>query len=147
MWELDPNLLQTFFIAAAFAEAIALTITVIVLYKNFKTIKAQNLTMFKRFEFQSNIEKYDLTLKFADWVKSELSDYLPYVLGTKPHDYLTKDEIKEHFDNIAYNMIKLVKEEIVFRSLMLDEIKKMTSTLEMIDKDDSRIEELKSLLK
>ena len=85
MWELDPIMLQTFFIAAAFAEAIALTITVIVLYKNFRTIKSQNEKMFKRFQFQSNIEKYNLTLKFADWIKTELSDYIPYVIGDTKH--------------------------------------------------------------
>ena len=147
MWELDPNMLQAFFIAAAFAEAIALAVTVLVLYKNFTTIKSQNNKMFKRFEFQSNIEKYNLTLKFADWVKTELSDYIPYVIGDTKHEYLTKPEIKEHFDNIAFNMIKLIKEETVFKSLMLDEIKKMSATLEAIDGHDVYIEQLRLLLK
>lgn len=147
MWEIDPNVLQTFFIIAAFAEAVALTITVIVLYKNFTTIRAQNNKMFKRFEFQSNIEKYNLTLKFADWVKSELSDYLPYIIGEGKHDYLSKEEIKGHFDNIAFNMVKLIKEETVFKSLMLDEIKKMRSTLEVIDGQDVYVLQLDELLK
>lgn len=147
MWDLDPNMLQAFFIAAAFAEALALAVTVIVLYKNFKTIKDQNVTMFKRFEFQSNIEKYNLTLKFADWVKSELSDYLIYAIGDKEHDYLTKPEIKEHFDNIALNMINLIEDKIVFKSLMRDEIKKMSSTLETIDGHDVFISKLRELLK
>ena len=146
MWDLDPNMLQAFFIAAAFAEAIALTITVLVLYKNFRTIKSQNEKMFKRFEFQSNIEKYNLTLKFADWIKTELSDYIPYAIGDTKHQYLTKTEIKEHFDNIAMNMIKLIKEDTVFKSLMLDEIKKMTATLETIDGQDVYVAQLRLLL-
>lgn len=147
MWEIDPNMLQAFFILAAFAEAVALAITVIVLYKNFTTIKSQNVKMFKRFEFQSNIEKYNLTLKFADWIKSELSDWVPYVLGDVKHESLSKGEIKEHFDNIASNMVELVKDDIVFKSLMLDEIKKMISTLEIIDNDDRQIALLRLLLK
>lgn len=147
MWDLDPNMLQAFFIAAAFAEAVALTITVLVLYKNFRTIKSQNEKMFERFQFQSNIEKYNLTLRFADWVKTELSDYLPYAIGDGKHDYLSKTEIKEHFDNIAMNMIKLIKEDTVFKSLMLDEIKKMTATLETIDGHDVYVAQLRLLLK
>lgn len=147
MWDLDPNMLQAFFIIAAFAEAMALGVTVIVLYKNFTIIKKQNEKMFKRFEFQSNIEKYNLTLKFADWVKSELSDWLPYAIGDVKHAFLSKGEIKEHFDNIAENMIHLIQKDIVFKSLMLDEIKKMTSTLESIDNNDKLVARLRLLLK
>ncbi len=146
MFEGNPSIIQDFFIVAAFAEAAALGVTVIVLFLNFRTLKSQNEKMFKRFEFQSNIEKYNLSLKFADWVKTELSDYLIYVIGDTPHEYLSKDEIKEHFANIADNMIKLIKTDIVFKSLMLDEIKKMSSTLEAIDNDDKLVAQLRLLL-
>jgi len=133
-------------IGAAFSQSIVLAITLYVFYKNLTVLKKHNQLTIKRFTFQSNVEKYDLTLKFADWVKSELSDYIPYVIGDMKHAYLSKDEIKEHFDNIADNMIKLIKDDIVFRSLMLDEIKKLTSTLEMIDNNDKHVAQLRLLL-
>jgi len=141
----DPDVIQAYFIVAAFAEAIVLGITVFVLYKNFSTLKSQNTKMFKRFELQSKIEKYDLTLKFADWVKSELSDYITCVNGEEDQ-YLDRNEIKEHFDNIAENMILLIVEKIVFKSLMRDEIKKMHVVLSQFDEKDPMLKRLKALL-
>lgn len=143
---MDPDFINTLTIVAAFSQTVALTFTLFVFYKNLVVLKEHNKLTIKRFSFQSNVEKYDLTLKFADWVKSELSDYLPYVIGDVNHDYLSKNEIKEHFDNIADNLIKLIKDDVVFKSLMLDEIKKMSSILETIDNDDKRVAQLRLLL-
>jgi len=133
-------------IGAAFSQAIVLAVTLYVFYKNLIVLKKHNTLTIERFTFQSNVEKYDLTLRFADWIKSELSDYVPYVIGDMKHEYLSKEEIKEHFGNITDNMIKLIKDNVVFKSLMLDEIKKMCSTLEMIDNDDKHVAQLRLLL-
>lgn len=132
---------------AGYLQSIVLAVTLYIFYRNLLVLKKHNQLTIKRFTFQSNVEKYDLTLKFADWVKSELSDWLPYAIGDVQHEYLSKDEIKEHFDNIADNMVKLIKDDIVFKSLMIDEIKKMISTLEAIDNNDKQIARLRSLLK
>jgi len=147
LFGLSPDIIILLTIVAAFSQAVVLAITLFVFYRNLLVLKKHNELTIKRFTFQSNVEKYDLTLKFADWVKSELSDYIPYVIGDMKHEYLSKDEIKEHFDNIADNMMKLIKDEVVFKSLMLDEIKKMLSTLEMIDNDDKHVALLRLLLK
>ncbi len=147
MFELTTESVIWLTILAAFSQSVVLGVTLFVFYKNLVVLKKHNELTIKRFTFQSNVEKYDLTLKFADWVKSELSDYLPYVIGDQPHQYLNKDEIKEHFDNIAKNMVHLVNDEIVFKSLMIDEIKKLYITLENIEKDDPMSAQLKSLIK
>ena len=144
---MEHEFVNTLTIAAAFSQSIVLAVTLFIFYRNLIVLKKHNNLTTKRFEFQSTVEKYDLTLKFADWVKSELSDYVPYIIGDAKHQYLSKDEIKEHFDNIAENMIKLIKDDIVFKSLMLDEIKKMLSTLENIDNDDKLVARLRLLLK
>ena len=147
MFGLTPDVIILLTIVAAFSQAVVLAVTLFVFYKNLVVLKKHNELTIQRFTFQSNVEKYDLTLKFADWVKSELSDYLPYVIGDTKHDYLNKEEIKEHFDNIAENMIHLITNKIVFQSLMRDEIKKMHSTLETIDANDIVISKLRTLLK
>lgn len=144
--KLDFETINYLTIAAAFSQSIILLITVFVLYKNLLTLKKQNEHTIKKFQFQSNVEKYNLTLKFADWVKSELSDYINYFLGTEKHAHLTQEEIKEHYDNIAVNMIKLINDDVVFKSLLTDEIKKMIGTLSSVDKDDQIIPKLKDLL-
>lgn len=147
MFGLTPDVIILLTIVAAFSQSVVLAVTLFVFYKNLVVMKKHNELTIDRFTFQSNVEKYDLTLKFADWVKSELSDYLPYVLGSQKHEYLNTREIKEHFDNIADNMIHLIDTKIVFKSLMRDEIKKMYSTLESIDTNDVIISKLRILLK
>jgi len=147
MLELDANNVILLTIVAAFSQSVVLAITLFVFYKNLVVLKKHNEMTIKRFTFQSNVEKYDLTLKFADWVKSEHNDYLPYAIGDVEHEHLTKGEIKEHFDHIAKNMVHLVNEEIVYKSLMFDEIKKMYVTLENMNKDDPAVMQLKSLIK
>lgn len=147
MFGLSTDAIVLLTVVAGFSQASVLAITLFVFYKNLIVLKKHNELTINRFTFQSNVEKYDLTLRFADWIKSELSDYIPYIVGDTKHEYLSKDEIKEHFDNIAQNMIKLIKDNIVFKSLMLDEIKKMMSTLETIDNDDKQIAQLRLLLK
>jgi len=146
MFGLSSDAVILLTVLAGFSQAVVLAITLFVFYKNLVVLKIHNELTIERFTFQSNVEKYDLTLKFADWVKHELSDYLPYLIGDQNHTNLTKDEIKEHFDNIADNMIKLITDKIVFKSLMLDEIKKLYLTLETYDKNDVKIVALKLLL-
>lgn len=147
MLEVDPTTIIWLTIIAAFSQSVVLAITLFVFYKNLIVLKKHNELTIQRFTFQSNVEKYDLTLKFADWVKSEHNDYLPYAIGDTKHAHLTKEEIKEHFDNIAKNMVHLINDKIVFKSLMLDEIKKMYLTIESMDKEDPMIIQLKSLIK
>ncbi len=147
MFGLSPDMIILLTVGAGFSQAIVLSLTLFVFYKNLKVLKKHNELIIKRFTFQSNVDKYTLTLKFADWVKSELTDWLPYALGTIKHEFMSKDEIKEHFDNISLNMIKLINDDIVFKSLMYDEIKKMVSSLEIIDKEDVFIAHLNSMLK
>jgi len=146
MFELSGNTIILLTVVAAFLQSAVLAVTLYVFYRNLLVLKKHNDLTIERFDFQSQVEKYDLTLKFADWVKSELSDYLPYVIGDMKHEYLSRDEIKEHFGNISENMINLIQKEIVFKSLMLDEIKKMLSTLEIIDNDDKYVAMLRLLL-
>ena len=147
MFEVDPDTIIWLTIIAAFLQSVVLAITLFVFYKNLVVLKKHNEMTIQRFTFQSNVEKYDLTLKFADWVKSEHNEYLPFAIGDSKHDHLTKDEIKEHFDHIAKNMVHLVNDEIVYKSLMFDEIKKMYLTIEIMDKEDPMIIQLKSLIK
>ena len=147
MFGLSPDAIILLTVIAGFSQAFVLAITLYVFYKNLVVLKKHNELTIERFTFQSNVEKYDLTLKFADWVKTELSDYIPHIHGNTPHEYLTKEEIKDHFDNIADNMIRLIKDEIVFKSLMRDEIKKMCTVLGALDKNNKHVVLLKLLLK
>ena len=124
MFGLSPDIVILLTIIAGFSQAVVLTITLYVFYKNLVVLKKHNELTIDRFTFQSNVEKYDLSLKLADWVKSELIDHLPYVVGDVKHEYLTKEDIEEHFENIATVMITLIDDHIVFKSLMTDEIKK-----------------------
>ena len=146
MFGLSPDLVILLTILAGFSQAIVLTLTLYVFYKNLVVLKKHNELTIDRFTFQSNVEKYDLSLKLADWVKSELSDYVPYVMGDAKHEHLTKEEIEDHFENIAEVMIKLIAEEIVFKSLMTDEIKKMHVTIEQLNGDETIIKTLKKLM-
>ena len=146
MFGLSPDLVILLTILAGFSQAVVLTITLYVFYKNLVVLKKHNELTIDRFTFQSNVEKYDLSLKLADWVKSELNDHIPYVIGDVKHEHLTKEDIEEHFENIASVMITLIDDKIVFKSLMTDEIKKMHMTIEQLDGDEIIIKSLKKLL-
>ena len=145
MFDLDGNSVVWLTIIAGFSQSVVLGFTLFVFYKNLIVLKKHNEMTIERFSFQSNVEKYDLTLKFADWIKSELSEYVPYFIGDVKHGYLTHDEIKDHFHNISKNIITLTGGEIVFKSLMLDEVKKMYITLEHDDSNDVYAARLKLL--
>lgn len=147
MFGLSPDVVILLTIVAGFAQAIVLTITLYVFYRNLLVLKKHNDLTIERFTFQSDVEKYDLTLKFADWVKSELQDYIPYIMGDVKSEELNDKEIKDHFNNIAQVMINLIEKETVYQSLMHDEIKKMTIALETIDNDDKYVTRLRLLLK
>jgi len=146
MFGLSPDTVILLTIIAGFSQAIVLTLTLYVFYRNLLVLKRHNELTIERFTFQSNVEKYDLSLKFADWVKSELNDHLPYVIGNVKHEFLTKEDIEEHFENIATVMITLIDDQIVFKSLMTDEIKKMHMTLEMLKGNEVIIKSLKKLM-
>lgn len=135
MFQLDSNSIIWLTIIAAFSQSVVLGFTLFVFYKNLVVLKKHNEMTISRFTFQSNVEKYDLTLKFADWVKSEISDWIPSLRGDKPDDYLSKDEIKAHFVSIGKNLIILVDDKIVFQSLLQDEIKKLYSVLNDFDEE------------
>ena len=146
MFGLSPDVIVLLTVIAGFSQAGVLTVTLYVFYRNLLVLKRHNDLTIERFTFQSNVEKYDLTLKFADWVKSELQDYIPYIMGDVKNEQLTDKEIKDHFNNIAFVMIDLIDKDTVFKSLMHDEIKKMTIALETIDNDDKYVAKLRLLL-
>ncbi len=146
MFGLTPDAVVMLTVVAAFSQSVVLLVTLVVFYKNLTVLKRHNELTLDRFDYQSKVEKYDLSLKFADWVKSELNEYIPHVQGDIPHPYLTKNEIKMHFTNIATNMIKLIGENIVFKSLMVDEIKKLHITLDSLEDGNPMVEELKKLI-
>lgn len=146
MFGLSPDTIIMLTVVAAFSQATVLAFTLYVFYKNLLVLKKHNELTIDRFTFQSNVEKYDLSLKLADWIKSELSDYIPYLLGDSKHEDLTDGEIEEHFENIAMVMLKLINEKIVFKSLMTDEIKKMCMTIERLKGKEFIIKSLKELI-
>lgn len=146
MFGLTPDAIVMLTVIAGFSQAAVLSLTLYVFYRNLLVLKRHNELTIDRFTFQSNVEKYDLSLKLADWVKSELSDYVPYVIGDTKHEHLTKDEIEDHFENIAEVMIKLIDDKIVFKCLMTDEIKKMHITLEQLSGDETIIKSLRKLM-
>lgn len=146
MFGLSPDAIVLLTVVAGFSQAAVLTVTLYVFYRNLLVLKRHNDLTIERFTFQSKVEKYDLTLKFADWVKSELQDYIPYVAGDVENEQLSDKEIKLHFDNIANTMIELINKKFVFKSLMHDEIKKLMIVLESIDNDDKYVAKLRLLL-
>lgn len=146
MFGLTPEIIIMLTVIAAFSQTIVLAVTLYVFYRNLLVLKKHNELTISRFAFQSNVEKYDLSLKLADWIKTELSDYIPYVIGDIKHEDLTSKEIEEHFENIATVMLKLINEKVVFKSLMVDEIKKMCMTIERLNGSEFIIKSLKELI-
>jgi len=134
-------------IMAAFSQSIVLAVTLFIFFKNLTAIRKHNKITSDRFEVQSKIEKFTLTLRFADWIKSELSDYVPYLNSDSKHAFLSSKEIENHFESIAKNTIELIKKEIIFRTLLIDEIKKLFVVTESYSKNKELILELKQLLK
>jgi len=147
MFGLTPDIIIMLTILAAFSQTVVLGVTLYVFYRNLVVLKKHNELTINRFTFQSNVEKYDLSLKLADWIKTELSDYIPYIIGDIKHADLSHDEIEDHFENIAAVMLKLVNEKVVFKSLMTDEIKKMCMTIERLKGSEFIIKSLKELIK
>lgn len=146
MFGLSPDAIIMLTVIAAFTQAAVLGVTLYVFYKNLVVLKKHNELTIERFSFQSNVEKYDLSLKLADWIKSELNDYIPYLLGDSKHADLSDEEIEEHFESIATVMLKLINDKIVFKSLMTDEIKKMCMTMERVKGTEFIIKSLKELI-
>jgi len=123
---LDPDSINALMIAASFSQAIVLGITLFVFYKNLREIRLINQVTQERFAIQSDIEKFTLTLTFADWIKSELSDYVHLLAGDKKDEYMSKIEVQSHFISIAENTVRLINNKIIYRSLLLDEVKKLS---------------------
>lgn len=134
-------------ISAAFAQAFVLGITLFVFYKNLREIRIINHVTQERFAIQSDIEKFTLTLTFADWIKSELSDYLHLLEGDVNDAYMSKLEVQSHFISIANNTIQLINSKIIYRSLLLDEVKKLSVIISSYSSNKKLLQDLKNILK
>lgn len=132
-------------IIAAFSQSAVLAVTLFVFYRNLNAIRKHNQITSERFEVQSKVERFTLTLKFADWIKSELNDYTLFLNSDEPHAYLTKDEIKMHFESIAKNIIELSENKIIVHALLADETKKLFSVISSFSKNKELILSLKKL--
>jgi len=145
---LDPDFINMLMISASFSQAFVLGITLFIFYKNLREIRIINQVTQDRFALQSDIEKFTLTLTFADWIKSELSDYLPYLDGDVEGDkHMSKQEIQTHFTSIGKNTIKLINARIIYRSLLMDEIKKLFTVISTYSTDKKLISNLEEILK
>ena len=144
---MDPDVINGLMISAAFAQAFVLGITLFVFYKNLREIRIINQVTQERFSIQSDIEKFTLTLRFADWIKSELSDYTHILTGVTSADvYMNKIEVQQHFISIANNTIKLINNKIIHRSLLLDEVKKLSVIISTYSVDKMLLHELDVIL-
>lgn len=143
---MDAELINTLTIGAAFSQSGVLGITLFIFFKNLTAMKKHNEITSTRFDVQSKIEKFTLTLKFADWIKSELSDYLPALNGAIENAFLTKDEIQQHFESVAKNTTALIENNTIYRALLLDEIKKLFVVTNSYSKDELMLAKLRKLL-
>lgn len=144
---LDADFINMLMISASFSQAIVLGITLFVFYKNLREIRIINQVTQERFAIQSDIEKFTLTLTFADWIKSELSDYLHLLTGDNKDVYMSKQEVQSHFISIADNTIKLINSKIIYRSLLLDEVKKLSVIISSYSSNKKVINSLDMILK
>ncbi len=144
---LDPDSINVLMIAASFSQAFVLGITLFVFYKNLREIRIINQVTQERFAIQSDIEKFTLTLTFADWIKSELKDYLHLLTGDNEDEYMSKQEVQSHFISIADNTIKLINSKIIYRSLLLDEVKKLSIIITSYSSNKKVINSLDMILK
>ncbi len=134
-------------IIAAFSQSIVLAVSLFIFFKNLTAIRKHNEITSERFEVQSKIEKFTLTLKFADWIKSELNDYTLFLNSDQKHAYLSKKEIEIHFESIAKNIVELIEKKVIFRALLVDEIKKLFTVVNSFSQNKGLILSLKKLLK
>lgn len=63
-----------------------------------------------------------------------------------PHPYLKKPKIRTHMQSIAKNMIKLIDDEIIFETLLVDEIKKLYLVLNSFKTQQIYVKKLKEIL-
>ena len=134
-------------VVAGFSQAGILAITVFVLHKNLGLLKKQNYYTVNQFKFQTGIEKHTLTLKFASWIDNELKEYIPHInTDDETHPYMTKSEIRNHVQSIAKNLIDLIDQNIVHKTLLVDEIKKLHITLNSFKDNQIYVPRLKELL-
>jgi len=133
-------------ILAAFSQSAVLGVTLFIFFKNLTAMKKHNEITSERFEIQSKVEKFTLTLKFADWIKTELSDYIMFLNSDQKNAFLSKQEIEQHFESIAKNVIDLVDKKTIYRELLLDEIKKLYVITKTYSKNEKMIINLNKLL-
>ncbi len=134
-------------VVAAFLQSAVLMGTIILFYKNLLELKKDNKINVQRFDYQKKTDKYSLSFDFADWIKEELEDYLPYVLGDKNHDVLSPKVIKVHFDNIAKNLVYVVENDLIYTSLIVDEIRKLSLAIQETEGSDDLSKELEKIIK
>ena len=144
---MDPETINALMITAAFSQALVLGITLFVFYKNLREIRIINQVTQERFAIQSDIEKFTLTLTFADWIKSELHDYTHLLTGDVVDAYMSKSEVQSHFISIAQNSIKLINNKIIYRSLLLDEVKKLSIIIASYSSNKKVMNDLERILK
>jgi len=147
MFGLSPDATIFLTVVAAFLQSAVLIGTIVLFHKNLVELKKDNKINVQRFDYQKKTDKYSLSFDFADWIQEELKEYLPYVLGDQKHDALSERVIKVHFDNIAKNLVYVVENELIYTSLIVDEIRKLSIAIQKTDGSDELSILLESIIK
>ena len=58
------------------------------------------------------------------------------MLGDSNHDMLSPKVIKVHFDNIAKNLVYVVENDLIYTSLIVDEIRKLSLAIQKTEGSD-----------
>lgn len=147
MFGLSPDATVFLTVVAAFLQSAVLIGTIVLFHKNLVELKKDNKINVQRFDYQKKTDKYSLSFDFADWIKEELEDYLPYVLGDSNHDMLSPKVIKVHFDNIAKNLVYVVENDLIYTSLIVDEIRKLSLAIQKTEGSDELSLLLENIIK
>jgi len=134
-------------VSSIIASGVQLTVFV-VLYKTLKAVHKQNSNHEKSFKIQQITQKNLLTFRFADWVSSEIKYFSPAYKNNKDREYiLTEDEISRHLIAIGNKMVSLCNDKIVDVDILKDEIERLITTFQKMDKIPTDIVvELRKLL-
>lgn len=147
MFGLTPDATVFLTVVAAFLQSAVLIGTIVLFHKNLVELKKDNKINVQRFDYQKKTDKYSLSFDFADWIKEELEDYLPYVIGDANHPVLSPKAIKVHLDNIAKNLVYVVSNDLIYTSLIVDEIRKLSLAIQETEGSDALSEELEKIIK
>ena len=123
-------------------------VVLVVLYRTLKEMQQQNTHHEKSFAVQRTTQKYNLTFRFADWISSEVKYYSPLYENNLTRKYiLTHNEINIHLVALGQKMVSLCNTRIVDKSILKDEIERLSITLQnMESKPTSVIDDLEKLL-